>query len=657
MPKCKRRSSAQISNCEEEKKYKPAQADQAQQHHPLTQLGPVKGLDGFIAKYKQGKKMGGGAFGLVYSGERKSDGLMIAIKHLPKKEVDFIFLAGQGELLQVPEEAYLMAKAAGGPDNLGQCAAVSLLDWFMLSTRIIIVMERPDPSMDLAHYSVNPLSEDTVRNIMRQLVLAVIDLHNKKVFHRDLKLDNILIQDTEDGIRVRIIDFGSGCIASAMPYTTFMGCPSSIPPELYLEHKYRAGPSSVWQIGAVAFNLLNGDRRKFDTNKWLLGKLSMETSTASKEGKHFVQNKVGGGKCTLADDFQPPFEARTTKTTTHFSSTQSKLLDFVSFKVLSNMPKCKRKSSAQISRGNEEGTSPKVKKSKSNKAQQRHLLTQLAPAGGLNDFNAKYELGNVLGCGAFGAIYSGVRKSDGLMIAIKYLQKEEVDFTFVAGQGELLQVPEEAYLMAKAAGGPDNLGQCAAVSLLDWFILSTRIIIVMERPDPSMDLAHYSVNPLSEDTVRNIMRQLVLAVIDLHNKKVFHRDLKLDNILIQDTEDGIRVRIIDFGSGCIATEMPYTIFMGSSGSIPPELYLEHKYRAGPTSVWQIGAVAFNLLNGDRRKFDTNKWLIGELSMKTSTASKEGKTFVQVCLEENHSQRISLEDLERHPWFSTMTQAN
>ncbi|XP_072298386.1 serine/threonine-protein kinase pim-2-like [Eucyclogobius newberryi] len=301
------------------------------------------------------------------------------------------------------------------------------------------------------------------------------------------------------------------------------------------------------------------------------------------------------------------------------------------------------------------GWSPTLKKTKpvkTNLSKQRHVLTQLAAAGILDVFNATYEQGHELGSGGFGSVYNGVRKSDGLKVAIKHVPKNNVDFHSV-DRKELLQVPMEVHLMSRAAGGPDKLGQSAAVSLLDWFMLDTELIIVMERPFPSMDLLAYSTlhYPLPEDTVRDIMKQLVLAVIDLHKKGVFHRDLKPNNVLIQKTEDGIRVRIIDFGHGCVASAAPHTSILGCLSCAPLEMFLVRQYRDGPTSVWQIGAMAFNLLNGDGCCFDTSEWVLNKLSMKTSTATEEGKHFVQVCLENNPANRMSLEELAKHPWFS------
>lgn len=59
-----------------------------------------------------------------------------------------------------------------------------------------------------------------------------------------------------------------------------------------------------------------------------------------------------------------------------------------------------------------------------------------------------------------------------------------------------------------------------------------------------------------------IIKQLADALTEIHSRGVFHRDIKLDNIVIETGPDGPRVRIIDFGSGTSLSEGIYTAEQG-----------------------------------------------------------------------------------------------
>lgn len=48
---------------------------------------------------------------------------------------------------------------------------------------------------------------------MKQLVEAALELQSKNIFHRDIKLENILIETGADVPRLRLIDFGVSCFA------------------------------------------------------------------------------------------------------------------------------------------------------------------------------------------------------------------------------------------------------------------------------------------------------------------------------------------------------------------------------------------------------------------------------------------------------------
>ncbi|XP_056267353.1 serine/threonine-protein kinase pim-2-like [Pseudoliparis swirei] len=127
-------------------------------------------------------------------------------------------------------------------------------------------------------------------------------------------------------------------------------------------------------------------------------------------------------------------------------------------------------------------------------------------------------------------------------------------------EGEMRMVPLEVALMLKLQ--PAAEGTSTAVALLDWYDLDLELILVLERPVPCMDLIDY-INSrgyhLPEHEAKTIAKQLVDALIEVHSRGVFHRDIKLDNILIETGSDVPRVRLIDFDFGrLVRGDVQYT---------------------------------------------------------------------------------------------------
>jgi len=100
---------------------------------------------------------------------------------------------------------------------------VHLVDHFEQQDCFLIVMERPLPCEDLFDYITRrgALPEPQARDILRQTIAILTEVHEAGVFHRDIKDENMLI-DADTG-RIRLIDFGSAAFARGNPYTSFGG--------------------------------------------------------------------------------------------------------------------------------------------------------------------------------------------------------------------------------------------------------------------------------------------------------------------------------------------------------------------------------------------------------------------------------------------------
>ncbi|XP_059202698.1 serine/threonine-protein kinase pim-2-like [Centropristis striata] len=144
-----------------------------------------------------------------------------------------------------------------------------------------------------------------------------------------------------------------------------------------------------------------------------------------------------------------------------------------------------------------------------------------------------------------------------------------------------------------------------------------------------------------------ILKQMVDAAIHMHTNGVFHRDIKLLNILIE-TRSVPRARVIDFGCGCLEKKGYYKDYSGTFSKAPPEWYTVGEYQARPTTVWQLGALLYDMLDHNK-SFNTEVYMENrmEISSDLSTGCQD---FLQMCLVKDPKMRPTLEQLQLHPWL-------
>ena len=121
-----------------------------------------------------------------------------------------------------------------------------------------------------------------------------------------------------------------------------------------------------------------------------------------------------------------------------------------------------------------------------------------------------------------------------------------------------------------------------------------------------------------------ITHQLVLGLKELHNYGIIHRDMKLDNVLINyEDEDNFTAKIIDFGLSKVITPLSRTNeTFGSLLFCSPEILLSIPYNV-KTDIWSLGVIAFFLeytvfpfdIRGNEAEIETsNKIIINDLKI-------------------------------------------
>lgn len=104
--------------------------------------------------------------------------------------------------------------------------------------------------------------------------------------------------------------------------------------------------------------------------------------------------------------------------------------------------------------------------------------------------------------------------------------------------------------------------------------------LVMEQSGPTFDLFTFvDENPaMNEAIASHIFCQVVEGVAYLHSKKVLHRDIKEENIVL---DFNLHARLIDFGSACYMTEdHEFDTFCGTMDYCAPEVLKGNKYKVG-----------------------------------------------------------------------------
>ncbi len=174
-------------------------------------------------------------------------------------------------------------------------------------------------------------------------------------------------------------------------------------------------------------------------------------------------------------------------------------------------------------------------------------------------------------------------------------------------------------------------------------------------------------NAFPEEKARNYVLQILRALVHCHERGICHRDIKLQNILMENHSQDAQVKVIDFGNAVrYRGQTPLTKVVGTTYTAAPEVFRKHYDER--CDVWSLGVVTYILLSG-RRPFERVEIAQNVKSKESSviasilmgryhfrheiwqTISTDAIGFVKACLEMDYTKRAYPVELLNHPWIA------
>ncbi|CAD8050712.1 unnamed protein product [Paramecium sonneborni] len=197
----------------------------------------------------------------------------------------------------------------------------------------------------------------------------------------------------------------------------------------------------------------------------------------------------------------------------------------------------------------------------------------------------KYQILSLLGQGAFGQVYKGLKLQNSDYVAIKVIELSR--FSENDGLlGELVQSEIRALEIVKS----DHV-----VGFFESFSDNKYCYIVMEFCD-SGDLEQQLKNPkykLTEQDALGIIKQILKGLRDLHSHYIIHRDLKLQNIMVHKNSS---YKIADLGF-CKVLQNPdqqSKLQLGTLFTMAPEIFNQQQYGLS-SDMFSVGVILYQIL--------------------------------------------------------------
>ncbi|KAI3469209.1 hypothetical protein Pfo_025872 [Paulownia fortunei] len=257
----------------------------------------------------------------------------------------------------------------------------------------------------------------------------------------------------------------------------------------------------------------------------------------------------------------------------------------------------------------------------------------------------KYELGRTLGEVNFGKVKYATNLESGQPFAIKILQKNRILHLKITDQ------------IKREIGTLKLLKHPNVVRLREVLASKTKIYMVLEYVNGGELFERIaSKGKLPEAEGRKLFQQLIDGVSYCHKRGVFHRDLKLENVLIDAHRN---IKITDFGLSALPQHFRDDGLLhttcGSPNYVAPEVLSNRGYDGATSDTWSCGVILYVILTGYLPFDDRNQAVLYQKIFKGNVQipkwlSPGAKNLIKRILDPNPHTRITMAEIKENDWF-------
>jgi len=630
-----------------------------------TEIGETDHV--FESDYKLDKKLRSGSYGVVYTTRHRKTQSEFAVKVIDRSK------------LKEKDDKATFREISIMKDLVDVENAVRLIDCYIIPEVFYIVQfyAKGGDVFDRLAKRIS-YSEMDARELGSILIETMKEIHKRKICHRDMKPENLLLKSSHDDSTVLLADFGFAKYVPDEGLKTRCGTPAFVAPEILVGKRYNT-QADMWSVGCLMFMLIGGyPPFQDETHRGLFRKIRGSNFTfhetywgkVSLLAKQLITNlltvdpndRLDANESLLSPWFEEPDESLSIR---DLSGSISEIKKFNAKRTLKSTVQAVvwsvghafnvEKISDLLQQTDKAEDDVDEEDPEIGPGAENTIVKTSPTPHKLNlslskkqSFLELYDVKERIHRGSAGVVNECYSKLYDKKYAVKIIKRDDETDE---------QVLHEVAIM-------NQLNHNNLVGVVDFYEEDDFYYIVMQLMaggdvfDRIIDLNNYT-----EKDARDLAKILLEAVEYMHKSGIVHRDIKPQNILLESKDNNCAIKIGDFGfAKRVHTPKSLTSRCGTPSYVSPEVLKNQPYDQS-CDMWSVGVVLYVMLCGytpfmeDNQEKMFERIKLGDWKFERedwSHISKEAKSLIKGLMSTNVDKRLTATEALNSKWLVGVT---